>query len=133
MSERLARGYLVIQAVAIAAWWAALWAWPVLRAAFRAEGAPEITLLAFAPADLAVAPASALGAVSAPRGSRTALAWVVAGAMAYAAAYVLALAMTCAAGPLGAILMAPAALASVLAARAIHDADTRSVPDGRPR
>lgn len=52
---------------------------------------------------------------------RRALAWLVAGATAYAALYTLALALTGAAPPLGALLMCPAAAASTFAAFSVDD------------
>jgi hypothetical protein len=133
MMLRAARAYFALQAVAVAAWWLCLWRWPSLRAHFRPAGAPDTTLLAFAPGDAAVALASAALAVLPPTRARTALAWTVAGGIAYATAYTIALAVSCAAGPLGAILMTPAAAGSLLAARALHHADPDPLPDRRSR
>ena len=134
ISPKLARGFFAVLALAIAAWWALLFAWPAARAPFRLAGAPEIALLGFAPADLLAALAAGwIAASPSSRPARTALAWCVAGAMVYASAYTVALAVTCAAGPLGAILMAPAALGSLAAARALHHADAHALPDGRSR
>ena len=130
-SERLARAYLALQALAVAAWWVALYARPPLRALFRPPAAPDATLLAFAPGDLLLALGSALAAASPARPARSIAAWLVAGAMSYAAAYTVVLAVTCAAGWLGAILMAPAALGSLAAAWALKDAHARPIPDRR--
>lgn len=63
---------------------------------------------------------------------RRVLAWVVAGATVYAALYTLALALTGAAPPLGAILMAPAAVASTIAAFSL-DNEVSAIPSSSAR
>ena len=121
LSDRIARAYFGLLAAAVAGWWALLFAWPATRAPFRIVGAPEAALLGFAPADLLAAVAAAwIATTSRPGRARTAAAWGVAGAMAYAAVYTAALAFACATGPVGAILMAPAAAASVWSAWAVQ-------------
>jgi hypothetical protein len=119
-SDRIARAYFGLLAAALAGWWVLLFAWPAARAPFRIAGAPESALLAFAPADLLAALAAAWVSTTSAGHARTAAAWAVAGAMSYAAVYTAALAFACAAGPLGVILMAPAAAAGVWSARALQ-------------
>lgn len=117
MQRRLALAYFLVQALAVIAWWALLAARPSARALFAVHGAPPAALGAFAPGDLGlVALGSALVALQRGRGWSRALAWMVAGAMAYAAAYTATAAITRASGPLGAWLMLPAAAASIGAA-----------------
>jgi hypothetical protein len=121
---RLARGYFALQAFAVAGWWLALLLRPAWRDAFRPYSAPDATLLAFAPADLLIlAVGSGLVAFAAPQLLRwqPAMAWVVAGATVYGALYTLALTIAGAAPVLGALLMSPAAVASILAAFAIDE------------
>lgn len=89
-ARRLAVPFLALQAAGGAAWWAVLVAWPGSRAHFKAAGAPDATLLAFAPADLLLFVAlSAACAVGLARAA--AWAWPLlcahAGAAAYAALY----------------------------------------------
>ena len=119
----MARSYFALQAVAVIGWWVALWLRPEWRAAFRPFSAPDAVLLSFAPGDLLMLGAgSALVAWPAHhQRHRRALAWVAAGATAYAALYTLALALTAAAPSLGALLMCPAAVASTLAAFSLDD------------
>ncbi len=79
--------YLWLQAIAIAAWWAWLWAVPAARAPFVAAGWPEATLLAFALPDAVVL---VIGSAAAALGLRAQRSWArpllfgVAGAVAYA-------------------------------------------------
>ncbi len=51
--NRLAVWFLVLQAAGTTAWWVVLLLYPPARAAYMAPGAPDATLFAFAPADLA--------------------------------------------------------------------------------
>lgn len=116
MRERtaLARGYFALQGIAVIAWWAMLLFLPATRTAFAIRGAPPIALDAFAPGDLGlVAIGSLLVAAFTSRAWSGTLAWVVAGAMVYAALFTIATAITGASGPLGALLMMPAAIVSV--------------------
>ena len=103
----MGRSYFALQALAVLGWWVALWLRPECRAAFRPFSASDAVLLSFAPGDLLM-----LGVGSAlvawpghHQRHRRALAWVVAGATIYAALYTLALALSGAAPPLGALLM----------------------------
>jgi hypothetical protein len=130
-----ARGYFALQALAVSGWWLALLLRPTWRAAFRPASAPDVVLFAFALADLLILGlGSALIALSGPYflRQRRGLAWVVAGATVYGALYTLALALTRAAPPLGAVLMCPAAVAVTLAALAIDD-QANAVPPGSAR
>jgi hypothetical protein len=122
-STRTARLYLLLQGGAVLGWWAVLLLWPASRALFLVHGAPEITLSAFAAGDLAIVGAGSL-AVGASRDRAWAapLAWIVAGAMTYAALYTILTALVGATGPLGALLMTPAAAASLVSAMVLQAA-----------
>jgi len=77
----VARGYLWLQAGAVASWWLCLWLWPATRAAFAVPGWPDATLLSFALGDLLLlVPASAAAAAT----GSTAAALLALGAAAYA-------------------------------------------------
>ena len=115
----LAALYFGSQGAAGLAWWLSLLAVPSLRAPFVAAGAPEATLFALAPADILLFAGGSLAASAGiSRGARWAmpLAWLTAGACAYAALYTVGLAWLAGASWLGAALMLPAAAASVAAA-----------------
>jgi hypothetical protein len=126
--------YFALQALAVVGWWAALWLRPEWRAAFRPLSAPDAVLLSFAPGDLLMlGVGSALVAWPGPHlRRRRALAWLVAGATVYAALYTLALALTAAAPPLGALLMCPAAVASTIAAFSL-DNEVSAIPSSGAR
>lgn len=131
----MARVYFVLQALAVTGWWVALLLRPEWRAAFRPKSAPDLVLLAFAPGDLLMLGlGSAIVALSGPHlmRRRRALPWLVAGATIYGALYTVALALSDAASPLGALLMCPAAVASALAALVLDD-QVSSVPTGGAR
>lgn len=134
LRSHFARGYFALQAVAVLGWWLALLLTPGWRAAFRPYSAPDAVLLAFASGDLLIlCLGSALVAWASPFFVRArALAWLVAGATVYAALYTLALALTGAAPPLGALLMCPAAVASTLAAFSVDD-QVRAIPSSGAR
>lgn len=119
---RLARVYFGVQAAAVAAWWVVLAVRPAVRPLFRPAAAPDAMLLAFAPGDLLMLGlGSAAVALAAARPGPTvrAAAWLVAGATVYGALYTITLAASGAAGVLGAVMMTPAAVASLLCARAL--------------
>ncbi len=103
--------FLWAQALGGAAWWAALLLRPESRAYFKAAGAPDVTLLAFAPADLLLyVAASAACAAGLSAGTRWAWPLLCAhvGAAAYAALTCWGLvALTGGDGLLGAALMTP--------------------------
>jgi hypothetical protein len=122
VSPRLAALYFGVQSASVALWWAVLAVRPETRSFFSSPRAPETTLLAFAPADVAilvVGSAAVALAGSQGRAWRGPLAWFVAGATVYGAIYTLTLAINGAIGPLGAALMTPAAAASVMCALAL--------------
>lgn len=130
-ATRLARIYFLAQALAVAAWWLGIALRPAWRAAFAIRGAPDAALLAFAPGDLAILSAGALAA--AVLGEKfPPLAWLVAGGTVYATFYTIAAVFLAAAPPLGALLMVPAALLALLAARRCSHAYQRHLPPGRP-
>jgi hypothetical protein len=111
----LAIAYLIIQGVAVYAWWTILLLFPAAREPFKAPGAPDSTLLAFIGADLLV---YAGGSLAAAYGlaRRSSWAWpalcVNAGAAIYAALYALALPLFSGGAWLGALMMAPALVVS---------------------
>ncbi len=51
--RRLAVWFLIVQATGTVLWWVVLLLYPATRVPFLAPGAPDSTLFAFAPADLA--------------------------------------------------------------------------------
>lgn len=123
LRTRFARVYFALQAVAVVGWWVALSLRPEWRATFRPYTAPDAVLLAFAPGDLLML---GLGSALVASGSHAALrqralVWLVTGATVYAGLYTLTLALAGAAPTLGALLMCPAAVASILAAFALDD------------
>jgi hypothetical protein len=131
--RRLALGYFLVQALAVTAWWVLLAARPSARALFAVHGAPPAALGAFASGDLGlVALGSALVALLRGRRWGRELAWMVAGAMAYAAAYTATAALMRASGPLGAWLMLPAAAASIGAARILSGVTRDETLPARP-
>ena len=123
---RLARLYFAVQAVGVAAWWIVLWLVPSSRSLFAAGGFPFAPLGAFAPGDLGMI---ALGSAAiAWRGDArwsTAVAWIVAGAMAYAAIYTVTAALIEVMTIFAAVTMVAGAVASIAAARVL----TRSRAD----
>ena len=132
MRRRLALGYFLLQALAVVVWWGALALQPAAWPLFAVRGAPPIALGAFAPGDLGlVALGSAVVAVRGARAWSRELAWCVAGAMAYAAAYTVTAAAVRASAPLGALLMVPAAGASIAAALTLsRSAHGATLPTG---
>lgn len=123
-----AAGYFTIQAILIGGWWLVLLIYPSSRVAFLPPGAAEADLLAFLGADLAfAAPASLVGGIAAWRRTRWAppLGWAVAGAILYAFLYCAGWSFLRRGGWLNVVLMAPAALLSIVAAL---DLSVDSVP-----
>ncbi len=126
MSLQFAARYFLVQAIAVVAWWALLVAVPESWAFFEIRGAPRVAFGAFGPGDLGiVAVGSAMVASRYRRPWAGHVAWMVAGAMAYAALYTVTTAALQAAHPLGAILMLPAAGASLVCAATIARAALR--------
>ena len=109
----------MLQAVAFATWWLVLLAAPAARGAFAAPGAPFSSLAAFALGDLAVV-ALTVPVLSAARRGRafaTTGAWIIAGAVGYAALYCLGLFAFTGGAALAVATMVPAAVGSAWAAR----------------
>ena len=134
MRSRLARVYFALQAVAVTAWWLALWLRPEWRVAFLPKASTDAALLGFAPGDLLIL---GLGSgVVASLGTaplmRRALAWLVTGATVYGALYTVTLAASGSASMIGAVLMVPAAVACIFAALTL-DADFSALPAGGSR
>jgi hypothetical protein len=130
--RRLAAGYFLVQASAVAAWWTLLAVSPAARPYFALREAPIAALGAFAPGDLGlVVLASLVVGIRRGRGSSGPLAWIVAGAMSYGAAYTISSAALGISSALGAILMVPAAVASLLAASELtRHVQAEPVPPG---
>ena len=131
----MARIYFAVQAIAVTAWWVALWLRPEWRAAFVPRSSSDSALLGFAPGDLIIL--GALSAVVAYLGfaearQRRALAWLVAGATLYGAVYTVTLAVSGSAPVIGAVLMVPAAVACILAAFTL-DADVSTLSTSSSR
>jgi hypothetical protein len=105
---------------------------PGMRAYFMIREAPIEVLGAFAPGDLGlVALGSLLVGLRRGDGWSGRLAWIVAGAMMYAAAYTVATAALRISHALGACLMVPAAGASLIAASHLtHHAPAERLPTG---
>ena len=121
-ARRLAAGYFLLQGLLVGAWWALLLARPELRRAFQVPGSPPADLLAFLPPDLVLAGGGSLAAAwLCRRGGRRAraVAWLVAGAVDYAALYCVALWMGSGTAWAGAVLMVPAAVLSTFFAASV--------------
>jgi hypothetical protein len=89
-TRQLAVAYLMAQGLGAAVWWAVLLMWPASRSYFRADGAPDSTLLAFGPPDGLLFVATSIACALGIQGERR-WAWpllcVHAGAGAYASLY----------------------------------------------
>jgi hypothetical protein len=108
--RRLGAAFLIVQGLGGLAWWVVLLTVPTARGFFLAPGAPEVTLLAFAIADLTLYVG---GSLAAAYGLIRCRPWgwpilcVHAGAAAYASLYVLTLAAWSGSVTAGAAFMAP--------------------------
>ncbi|MGK0434866.1 MAG: hypothetical protein ACJA0V_004024 [Planctomycetota bacterium] len=88
--QRVAQGYLLLQAMAIAGWWLWLCTSTAARARFVVAGWPEETLLAYAVPDsllLVLGSAIASRGVALGRAWAPLAMWLVVGAAAYGALY----------------------------------------------
>ncbi len=111
--------YLALQGLLILAWWGGLQVSPDFRALFLPPGMPDAQLMAFWLPDLGLAAAGSLAcAVGLLRRRRWAspLLWALAGAMAYAALYCLALSLLTGGAWAASLLMLPAMLLTLAAA-----------------
>jgi hypothetical protein len=114
--RRLAVMYFFVQAVAIAAWWALLLTVPTMREGFAIRGALFAVLGSFSLGDLGIIVlGSALVGARGGRGWAVYAAWLVSGAVLYATCFVVAASITGVSPPLGAALMIPASVASIMA------------------
>jgi len=113
------RVYFLLQAAAFATWWVVLLVAPAARGAFVAPGASFSSLAAFALGDLAVVALTVpvLNAARRGRAFATTGAWLIAGAVGYAALYCLGLFALTGGAALAAVVMVPAAAGSAWAAR----------------
>lgn len=119
-SRRLARAYFLVQAIAVTAWWLILAVNHNARALFITRDVPFHTLGAFVTGDLMIiALGSAIISFRGERWESSSLAWLVTGAVVYAALYTVTAAIAGLATIMGAILMVPAATASVVSSIAI--------------
>lgn len=128
----LALAYFAVQAIAVIAWWAMLLILPSTRDAFAIRGASFAALGAFAPGDLAlIALGSAAVAVGRERAWTVNAAWLASGALIYATFYAVIAALTDVSPLLGAMLMLPAAVASVAGSAILtRDANADRIPPG---
>jgi hypothetical protein len=112
--------YPLAQGLGALGWWIVLWRWPCARAYFKANSAPDSTLLAFLLPDLVVLIAGSLvGAYAIATRQRWELPamYVLAGASIYAALYCWGLTIaTGGEGLLGAVLMSPLLVAPAIIA-----------------
>jgi len=112
---RIARAYLGLQSIGIAAWWLIIATAPTARLLFEGRESSG-SLLAFAPGDAFVVALGFYIAVRRGRGHSAFAASLIAGAMLYAALYTITAALSHRTPLVGAALMTPAALASLWAA-----------------
>ena len=113
--------YLISQSVLVAIWWMAIALMPDLRDWFRPAGAPDVMLLSFWLADfVCIVFGSALAALWLHRRDRrrTPALWFTSGALVYATLYCIGVASMSGEAWLGVLLMAPAAVVTLLIARA---------------
>jgi protein-S-isoprenylcysteine O-methyltransferase Ste14 len=111
--RRTAVIYLILQGLAVAAWWAVLFFRPETRSFFQLEAASQTSLIAFFLPDAAFLAAGSLAAailVHIRSRYETAALWLLAGAISYAAVYTFSFAMFTDVGWLGVVLMIPAML-----------------------
>ena len=130
LRARLA-AYLALQGLLILAWWGGLQVSPGFRALFLPPGMPDAQLMAFWLPDLGLAAAGSLvcaGGLLRMRPWASPLLWALAGAMAYAALYCLALSLLTGGAWAASLLMLPAMLLT-LACALLHP---RSRPPHAP-
>jgi len=126
--------YLGLQGLLILAWWAGLHASPGFRALFLPPGMPDAQLMAFGLPDLGLAAAGSLAcAAGLLRGRRwsSPLLWALAGAMAYAALYCLALSLLTGGAWAASLLMLPAMLLTLGSALLHTRSSAPHAPDRR--
>jgi hypothetical protein len=120
--------FLVVQGVAVFAWWVLLLLLPAAREPFLAPNAPEPTLFAFLLPDLAIYAGSSLLSAYGLSADR-AWAWSVltfhSGAALYATLYALTLPLLSGGAWLGAAMMAPALLVLPVLLWLLRPANTR--------
>ena len=111
----MARAYFLLQAAAVAGWWIIIAIVPQARTLFVIRDAPFAVIEAFAAGDLVmIALGSALVGIGRVRSAS--LAWIIAGAVIYAALYTVTAAVLQIMPLWGMLLMVPAAVASVVSA-----------------
>ena len=111
--RRTAVFYLVLQGIAVIAWWMALIIWPEIRIHFQFERGSQTSLLAFwLPDALFIAVGSLVTAYLIKRRNRyeTAALWLLTGAISYAAIYSFSYTLMTDLGWLGVVMMLPATL-----------------------
>jgi hypothetical protein len=124
VTDRLIRVWFLLQGLAIIAWWLLLATVPDARPWFFLRDAPAAAFVALAPGDLALAAVGSLAIAIVRAGPvRVALAWVVTGAVTYATCYAVSTAILGLTHPMGALLMSPATIGTLLAALRIQRTD----------
>lgn len=127
--------WFAFQSAAVVAWWAALSVRPDWGRFFVPEGWPTVALETFLLPDLVLAGGgSVVAAFAAARRSRSAMipAWIVAGGMGYAALHCVGWLALTGSGALSVAAMAPAAVASVVAALDLSPGIARPFRRARP-
>lgn len=120
--RRTAVVYFLLQAAAVAGWWAVLLARPETRSVFQLDSSSDTSLMAFFLPDAAFLTAGSLiAAYMAYSRNRfeTAALWLLAGAVSYAFAYTFSYVLTTDHGWLGVVMMFPAMIWTGLFAMAL--------------
>jgi len=120
--------YLFAQACGVLLWWCVLWKWPTSRALFKADAAPDSTLLAFCLPDVVILVAGSCAsafAISLRKDWALPALYALAGAAIYAALYSWGLTIaTGGDGLLGALLMSPLLVATLMIALGCNQPST---------
>jgi hypothetical protein len=109
--------YFALQGALTLLTWAVIFLWPPIRPHFQPPGIPELMMMGFfLPDMLLFAGASFAAAYGFARGARwrSSAAWLVTGAMGYAALYTLAILLATGTAWLPVVVFLPAALLSLL-------------------
>jgi hypothetical protein len=124
--------YFAVQSVGVVAFWLLLFAVPDLRQHFTIRGADFAALGAFAPPDLLIiAAGSALVTLQRGKGWGVHMAWLVSGAVVYATLYLVTAALAGVMSPVGAVIMTPPSVASIIASVILtRDAHADSLSPG---